>query len=288
MNAYQATSISAINSYQNAEQSNNNREQLVSTSALSPLDLSEVIHERLQDTISIQHETRECSVCAMEKPVYEFQGKYSDGCLHSHRTVCDLCIYEHVKYLVQNTIIYDEQVICPEQHCDGTFNFETIRYLLLSTGKNHIIFEQYDDHLIHRRLEQMTEFVWCAHECGSGQLHDLGGSSSQEVVCIKCKQRTCFTHRTIWHTGLTCADYDLFRSEVPDDASHTWLEQNTKRCPQCRWYIEKNAGCHQMKCHRCHHKFCWECLADYRIISSQGKSKHQPSCSHYKVKIFRL
>jgi E3 ubiquitin-protein ligase RNF144 len=210
------------------------------------------MHEQLQNRISIQQITHECAVCAMDKPQHEFQGNYSDECLHVGQTVCDSCIYENTKYLIKNTSIFDEQVTCPEYNCNGTFNFDTIRHILLSTGENHIVFEQYDEHLIHRRLEQMTEFVWCAHECGSGQLHDLEGSSTQEVTCIKCRQRTCFTLRTVWHTGLSCADYDLFRSDVPDDASHTWLEGNTTRCPQCRWHIEKNAGCSQMKCRRCH------------------------------------
>jgi hypothetical protein len=231
------------------------------------------------------HKTRECAVCAMDKPQHEFQGNYSDTCRHVERTVCDSCVYENIKYLVESTSVYDEQVTCPEQNCNGTFTFDVIRYILLSTGKNHVIFEQYDQHLINRRLEQMTEFVWCAHECGSGQLHDLEGFSSPEVTCIKCKNRTCFTHRTLWHTGLTCAEYDLLESQRPNDGSHTWLELNTRRCPQCRWYIEKKAGCDQMTCLRCQHKFCWECLVNHKIISSQGKSKHQSWCSHYKVKI---
>ena len=247
------------------------------------LQLSKVIYERPENRIIINLKSRQCAVCAMDKPWHEFQGNYSDACLHTERSVCDACVYENTKYLVENTNIFDEEVTCPEQNCNAAFNFNTIRHILLSTGKNHIVFEQYNERLIHRRLEQMTEFVWCAHGCGSGQLHDLESSSSVEVICIKCQQRTCFTHRTVWHAGLTCAEYDLFRNELPDDASSTWLENNTKRCPQCRWYIEKNSGCDQMKCRRCQHKFCWECLADYNMITHIGKSQHQPWCSHYKV-----
>ncbi|CAF1039876.1 unnamed protein product [Rotaria sordida] len=261
-----------------------NQQQLKPPSAILESQMLQLNDDQLNNRISLSQITRECAVCSMDKPYSEFIGNYSEACRHLERTVCDACVYENTKFLVENTSIYDEQLICPEQNCNATFDFYAIRGILLATGKSHIVFEKYDKNLIYRRLEQMTEFVWCAHECGSGQLHDLEGFSSPEVICIKCQLRTCFTHRTIWHTGITCAEYDLQQSQLPDDGTCAWLDQNTKRCPQCRWYIEKNAGCNEMKCRRCHHKFCWECQADYRIISREGKSNHRSWCSHYKPK----
>ncbi|CAF0941893.1 unnamed protein product [Rotaria sordida] len=261
-----------------------NQQQLKSPSAILESQMLQLNDDQFNNRISLSQITRECAVCSMDKPYSEFIGNYSEACRHVERTVCDACVYENTKFLVENTSIYDEQLICPEQNCNATFDFYAIRGILLATGKSHIVFEKYDKNLIYRRLEQMTEFVWCAHECGSGQLHDLEGFSSPEVICIKCQLRTCFTHRTIWHTGITCAEYDLQQSQLPDDGTCAWLDQNTKRCPQCRWYIEKNAGCNEMKCRRCHHKFCWECQADYRIISREGKSNHRSWCSHYKPK----
>ncbi|CAF3828790.1 unnamed protein product [Rotaria sordida] len=106
----------------------------------------------------------------------------------------------------------------------------------------------------------MTEFVWCAHECGSGQLHDLEGFSSPEVICIKCQLRTCFTHRTIWHTGITCAEYDLQQSQLPDDGTCAWLDQNTKRCPQCR----------------CTNENYWEC--EEYLINNEESIKRCQNC----------
>ncbi|CAF3892259.1 unnamed protein product, partial [Rotaria sp. Silwood1] len=263
-------------------QSTLNQQQLKSSSTILESQKLQLYDRQSNNRISLPSQTRECSVCSSEKPYSEFLGNYSDACLHIERTVCDSCVYENTKFLVENTSVYDEQLICPEQNCNATFDFYAIRGILLATGKSHIVFEKYDKNLIYRRLEEMTEFVWCAHECGSGQLHDLQGSSSPEVICIKCQLRTCFTHRTIWHTGMTCAEYDLQQSQLPDDGTCAWLDQNTKRCPQCRWYIEKNAGCNEMKCRRCQHKFCWECQADYKIISREGKSNHRSWCSHYK------
>ena len=37
-----------------------------------------------------------------------------------------------------------------------------------------------------------------------------------------------------------------------------------KRCPRCRYGIEKNGGCLHMTCKQCAHEFWWCCLRDYR------------------------
>ena len=226
----------------------------------------------------------ECVVCLMEKPLKEFEGICSDACLHVERTVCNACVYEHTKHLAEDWSIFDDQVPCPEPQCSAKFDFNAIRQILLATGKDHHVFEQYDDHLIHCRLEQMTEFVWCAHECGSGQLHDAEGSSNPAVTCIKCKQRTCFKHRTAWHHNMSCDEYDVQTGRLSgSDATNRWLQSHTKKCSQCRWHIEKNEGCDHMTCRQCKHEFCWECLVDYKLITTNGQNQHLITCSHYQV-----
>ena len=132
----QAKAISTISLYQHTQQlDKKQQQQLTSPPSLMQLQLSQAIHEQLQNNISIQEITRECAVCAMNKPQHEFQGNYNDTCLHVERTVCDSCIYENTKYLVESTSIYDAQVTCPEENCNGTFDFHAIRHILLSTGK---------------------------------------------------------------------------------------------------------------------------------------------------------
>jgi len=41
--------------------------------------------------------------------------------------------------------------------------------------------------------------------------------------------------------------------------SITWLEQNSRPCPQCSFPIQKNGGCLHMRCTRCYFYFCWQC-----------------------------
>jgi len=46
-----------------------------------------------------------------------------------------------------------------------------------------------------------------------------------------------------------------------------WLMINTKKCPNCRKFIEKNQGCNHMTCRKeasgCGYEFCWICMGEW-------------------------
>ena len=129
-------------------------------------------------------------------------------------------------------------------------------------------------------LEQMEEFIWCSNpKCAMGQLNH-GGTAENIVSCLRCRQKTCFTHKTAWHTDLTCDQYEL-TMDSKAQASLKWITQNTKQCPKCSYRIEKNEGCDHMTCIQCHYEFCWACLADFNRIRADGNHRHDPSCKHY-------
>ena len=233
--------------------------------------------------------TRECIVCVIEKSFDQFEGIYGDACAHFERTVCNSCVYENTKCRIEDSMIYYENVVCPEPNCHGVFDYYGIQQILLFIGKNNALFEQYDQHLIYCNLEKIPEFIWCAYGCGSGQMHDLVEASNSIVTCVKCNRRICFKHRAIWHTDMSCDQYDLLTSQPSEnDANNKWLELFAKQYPQCQWYIQKNEGCDHMTCRYCKHQFCWECFVDYRLIADKGQSQHETSCSHYQVKYFHI
>ncbi|CAF4511802.1 unnamed protein product [Rotaria sp. Silwood2] len=223
--------------------------------------------------------TRECVICLLDEPIYFFEGSYSNQCKHSQRTVCDTCIYNNIKILVENTI--NPNIICPEPDCMAIFTFESIRYIL-RMGNNLELFERYDRQLTHKHLEQIQEFVWCAHNgCGSGQLHNMDKYLNPIVNCIKCQKQTCAYHRIKWHFGMTCQQYDQFNISSIDNNTQIWIRKHSKKCPKCKSYIEKISGCDHMTCTICKHQFCWQCFSDYRNIQIYGRKQHMKYCTHY-------
>ena len=228
--------------------------------------------------------SRECVVCLNEKNINEFQGFFGDVCVHIERSICNSCVYQHTKCLVEDSMIFFGDIICPENDCQGIFDYQGIQQILVHIGKNQTLFDEYDQHLIFRQLEQMPEFLWCSFGCGSGQL--IEPSTNPQVQCPKCNRSTCRIHRTIWHTDINCEQYDLLLNQSSqNDPNQTWLKLFTKQCPQCHWNIQKYEGCDHMTCRLCKHEFCWICQADYHLIANRGASQHHNSCSYYQVNI---
>jgi hypothetical protein len=126
----------------------------------------------------------------------------------------------------------------------------------------------------------MNDFIWCSNpKCAVGQLNE-GGESNNIVTCIRCFQKTCFTHKIPWHTGLICEEYDS-QTDINVQANLLWLTQHTKQCPKCHFRIEKNDGCDHMICIKCQYEFCWSCLADFDQIRKEGNHLHDSNCKHY-------
>ncbi|CAF1138616.1 unnamed protein product [Rotaria sp. Silwood1] len=220
--------------------------------------------------------TKQCQVCFDNKPEQDFNIKYSSRCHHTERTICDDCLYQHVKQAFNK--MCTDNVHCPELCCGIFFKYQAVQKIL-SNHKDRRLLEKYERFILHRQLEKMQEFIWCAHGCGMGQLNE-GGHRNNIVTCVKCYKKTCFTHKTEWHEGLTCSEYDTVKN--PElQASQRWIVQNCKKCPKCSCRIEKADGCDHMTCGKCRYEFCWSCLADYNAIRRDGNHRHDSSCKHY-------
>ena len=161
-------------------------------------------------------------------------------------------------------ITFTDDIHCPELECGVNLEYDTVRSILSLTGDDKLV-ERYDKYVLHRQLEQMDEFIWCSNPlCNIGQL-SVGGALNNIVTCNNCHQKTCFIHKVQWHSSLTCEQYDM-TIDPHDESSRKWIVENSKKCPNRPYQIEKNYGCDHMTCIKCRHQFCSSCLVDFQPI----------------------
>jgi hypothetical protein len=222
---------------------------------------------------------RQCLVCLEDKDFEKFGDKLMLDCQHPTRKVCNTCTVRHVQAAFQ--ITFTDDVFCPEPESGVRFDYSIVSKIL-TLHHDSKLGERYERYVLHREMEKMDEFVWCSNpQCNAGQLNE-GGASNRIVTCYNCRQKSCFIHKVRWHEGLTCDEYSQSIA-TDDERSQRWILTNAKKCPRCPFHIEKTGGCDHMKCSRCHHEFCWLCLADFEPIRRNGISRHQQSCKHYNA-----
>ncbi|KAI0539422.1 hypothetical protein GGR58DRAFT_512448 [Xylaria digitata] len=169
--------------------------------------------------------SRQCISCLEEKLESEHQPD-----------TCAQCVRVWIQRSIENQGIH---ITCPQ--CPSELEYSAIKELA-----DEATFQRYETLVFNRLLEQDPTFVWCAHACGSGQLHPTG-SYEPIMTCHHCRKQTCVIHGLPWHSGLTCRQFD--NSQAKDDqASRDLVRGNTKPCPRCRFDIEKAGGCDMMTC----------------------------------------
>ena len=129
-------------------------------------------------------------------------------------------------------------------------------------------------------LEMDPEWKWCpADQCNlvvkattpqdlSVDCNIKGDTSTQPVpvVCV-CGTMWCFKCQEDAHWPATCEEAHVFRQKNASYAKMVLTKKQVlitsvqvKRCPFCKYPVEKGMGCNHMTCILCHNQFCWDCL----------------------------
>jgi len=217
-------------------------------------------------------DSRKCEICLDSKPVSAFN-KMS-FCDH-HMHYCSECWKKHLTAEIQFKGKIDLKCLT----CKKNVEEPDLKKIV-----DKAEYERYDLLRFNNYLKTLPDFRWCSRtNCGTGQEVDGGGSNSF-FTCAKCSTKTCFHHKVVWHTGLTCRDYDYWIIQHEDNATSNYIAMNTKQCPKCQSVVEKDGGCDHMTCKPpggCSFEFCWLCLANFGPIRQDGNHRHNPSCQYY-------
>jgi len=125
------------------------------------------------------------------------------------------------------------------------------------------------------KFKQCYNFKFCPNsDCGHGFEIDNACATADDVQCPKCRLVFCPNCAADPHPGATCEEnkknqFALIWGALGEE--HVYMQNESKQCPFCLVWIEKNGGCQHMTCHHCRGEFCWHCFGNWRGHSTCEK-----------------
>ncbi|XP_010273982.1 PREDICTED: E3 ubiquitin-protein ligase RNF144A [Nelumbo nucifera] len=189
-----------------------------------------------------------CEICMDEKPRGEmFRSK---TCSHSY---CSDCISKHVAAKVQESI---NVVRCPGSNCTGVLEPDLCRSIIPAE-----LFDRWSSALC-ESLILGSNSLYCPFNDCSALLVDDGGVIVRESECPNCRRLFCAHCKVPWHSGVGCEEFERLNKDDRKKEDLMMMElaksKKWKRCPQCKFFVEKRDGCLHITC-RCKFEFCYGC-----------------------------
>ena len=186
-------------------------------------------------------EEKECGVCAdtiESKDVY----KIKLPCKHFF---CVDCWKEYLKEKINNANVY--KLSCMQAKCNYILEEKFIKDIL---DNDTVLLEKYDKFLKRKKLMDSNKKIkFCPFP-------DCDGYAEKKFrKYVKCNNghEFCFDCGAAPHGHKAC-------SKVIDAGFEEWKSHTlVKRCPNCKFWTEKNEGCNHMTCSQCRFQWCWVC-----------------------------
>lgn len=135
--------------------------------------------------------------------------------------------------------------------CSHMLNDGIIKKLVKN---NSDLYERYHKFKRNKLIMNNRDTKFCPEVNCSGCLE-----KSDEKIFIKCEfgHQYCFNCLKKWHKTKNC-------EEVVDEDFKKWKKGKfIKKCPNCKFWTEKNEGCNHMTCRACNYEWCWYCSGKY-------------------------
>lgn len=151
-------------------------------------------------------------------------------------------------------------LICPHPKCKSELLPVEIGFLLDPESKR-----KWEDYTFKMVIESNpADYSFCpTPNCQYVFVWDAS-KDTNDFNCPQCKQRYCLNCRCQYHAGQTCKEYQISKKFTADDQMFVKFVKGMKfkKCPKCKFWVEKNEGCNHMTC-RCKKEFCYVCGGDY-------------------------
>ncbi|XP_045787344.1 E3 ubiquitin-protein ligase RSL1-like isoform X1 [Trifolium pratense] len=229
----------------------------VASSSSKPVDVAIILNvEKIK--LETNEESNEsssssiiiCEICAETKKTEEMFNNQS--CSHSF---CSECVIKQVETKIHEKIA---NVSCPGLNCKGVLELESCISLLPKE-----LIDKWNDALCEALFCSVPKFYCPFKDCSAMLLDENEGVEDiRESECPFCHRLFCASCHVPWHPGIGCEEYQKLNVDErgSDDLVVRELanQKQWRRCPTCKFYVEKNGGCLHITC-RCRFEFCYAC-----------------------------
>ena len=158
---------------------------------------------------------------------------------------CIDCWKEYLKEKINNANVY--KLTCMQSKCNHILEEKFIKTIL---DKDEALQEKYDKFLKRKKLMDSNKKIkFCPFP-------DCDGYAEKKFKkYVKCNNghEFCFECGAAPHGLKPC-------SKIIDKGFEEWKSHTlVKRCPNCKFWTEKNEGCNHMTCSQCRFQWCWVC-----------------------------
>ncbi|KAJ4952882.1 hypothetical protein NE237_029714 [Protea cynaroides] len=176
-----------------------------------------------------------CEIC-IEPTTHQKKFENKNRCAHPF---CTDCIAKYIEVKVEERVA---QVPCPSLNCEELLDPLSCSQII-SVG----LFEKWCD-LLCESTVLGYESAYCPFaNCSEKILNECGGNIIRSE-CPNCKKLLCFQCNQSWHAGIGCEENGGMRDEN-DILFDELVERNKwKICPGCKYRVERNEGCQNIKC----------------------------------------
>ena len=187
-----------------------------------------------------------CSICRQKLTEEEKR----DNLIKCYHLFCNDCYYEFLKEKINSNFV--EGIKCMQKDCDSKLYDNFIQKKLL---RDIPLLDKYKRLDTKRQLMLNPNIQLCPYtDCDS---YALKIGNNKYVSCKKNNHKFCFNCLKEWHGDKEC-------DNSVDKSFQNWRDFNkVKRCPKCKYFIEKDEGCNHITCYNCRYQFCWLCMGEY-------------------------
>ena len=186
--------------------------------------------------------SRECGVCGDTIESADMN-RIRIPCKH---IFCVDCWKEYLKEKINNANVY--KLACMQKECNFILEEKFIKSIF---DKDTVLLEKYDKFLSRKKLLDTNKKIKLC------PFPDCDGYAEKKKFSkyVKCNKGHdfCFECLAAPHGSKAC-------SKIIDAGFEEWKQHTmVKRCPNCKFWTEKNEGCNHMTCSQCQFQWCWIC-----------------------------